>query len=368
MYLLLLVMAPYVVVYLFLFALLIIRRKNGAEAIYSQAAGSAHISISVIVPLRNEESNIKQLTDALGKQEWPASLTEVILVDDNSTDNTFNLALRMTDGKRNHVVTRNSGSGKKDAIATGLNLATGELVVTTDADCSPGPRWLPSIASVYSDCRAELIIGPVYPMPGNRPFSRLLRLESLSVQAVTEATAIINHPVMASGANLAFARSVSEGYSNFIRPGIRSGDDMFMLHHAKREKRRIIYNNHYGGEVYTTPPAGFRAFLKQRIRWSGKGIKYNDQDTIIVGTITALTSIIITISLCCQAFIPGMFRFTLLCYLLKSIPDFLLLSAAAYTRREPGLLAWFIPLQAVYPVYVTFVVVAGIIVKPGWKE
>ena len=44
------------------------------------------ISISVIIPARNEENNIRQLLEALQQQTYPAGLTEIIVVDDHSTD------------------------------------------------------------------------------------------------------------------------------------------------------------------------------------------------------------------------------------------------------------------------------------------
>jgi glycosyltransferase involved in cell wall biosynthesis len=102
-------------------------------------------NISVIVPARNEESNIGRLLDSLDRQSYPRWLFNVLVVDDNSTDSTaqivrqYRAVLMQLDG---NILS----SHKKKAIETGIQAATGDLIVTTDADCTAERDWLNAIA------------------------------------------------------------------------------------------------------------------------------------------------------------------------------------------------------------------------------
>ena len=98
---------------------------------------SSDVTISVVVAARNEEENIGNLLEALEKQTFPASQFEIIVVDDFSTDQTVENVKKFP---RVHLIQPNvsaSVSSKKRAIEAGINKATGELIVITDADCLP---------------------------------------------------------------------------------------------------------------------------------------------------------------------------------------------------------------------------------------
>lgn len=326
------------------------------------------LKLSVIIPIRNESVNIPRIAADLKNQDYPGHLTEIILIDDNSSDYSYNIALEAFETMADCHVIGNRGAGKKEAISTGIDLSSGSYIITTDADCHLPPGWLTSINDTIIINHPDIIIGPVYPLKGRGIHDRFMQLEFLSVQSVTEASAKINRPVMAGGANLVFSKLVAEGYRDYIIPGVKSGDDMFLLHHAKKEKKKIVFNNMEEGAVFTPMPGTIRKFVNQRLRWSGKSLKYKDSDTIILGVITAFTSLFITSLLVTSLFIDGLIPVILSIYLVKSIPDLLLLYGITgkISRRE--LLVWFIPLQAIYPVYVTLTVITSLVYKPGWRE
>ena len=76
------------------------------------------IFVSVVVACRNEQENLPRLLKSLSAQNYPDELFEVIIVNDNSTDKTFETASDFCDIK-NIVVINNKGTGKKQAIRTG---------------------------------------------------------------------------------------------------------------------------------------------------------------------------------------------------------------------------------------------------------
>jgi glycosyltransferase involved in cell wall biosynthesis len=90
--------------------------------------------VSVVVACRNEQENLQNLLICLDEQDYPEDLFEIIIVDDNSTDKTYQIA-SASDGPGKRIVLYNEGNGKKMAIRTGISAASGILIITTDADC-----------------------------------------------------------------------------------------------------------------------------------------------------------------------------------------------------------------------------------------
>lgn len=124
------------------------------------------ISCSVIVPARNEAGNIAA---ALKRIPVLGRRTEVIFVEGNSTDNTWNLiqeeVARYT-GPHAVRALKQPGKGKWDAVKFGFAAATGEVLVVQDADLTVPPEDLPKFFEAVADGVAELANGSrlVYPM------------------------------------------------------------------------------------------------------------------------------------------------------------------------------------------------------------
>lgn len=91
--------------------------------------------VSVIIPARNEAPNLRHVLPHI-----PACVTEVILVDGHSSDDTVAVAQNLIPNIR---IVRQIGRGKGDAIRTGLAVSTGDIVVLLDADGSADPMEIP---------------------------------------------------------------------------------------------------------------------------------------------------------------------------------------------------------------------------------
>jgi len=104
---------------------------------------------SIIIPFRNEAENLQNLLESLRKLIYPTDLYEVLLVDDESSDDSVNMirsfiAKEFPKEKHIRVVANNrqTVSPKKDAIITALSEANNSWIVTTDADCTFHENWL----------------------------------------------------------------------------------------------------------------------------------------------------------------------------------------------------------------------------------
>src|SRR6185436_883472 len=128
---------------------------------FSQTDYDSSIKISVIIPARNEEENIGKLLSSIEKQTYPSHLFEVIVVDDHSTDNTVAVVNSYSFAKLIKLEFDNINSYKKKAIESGIAAASGDLIVTTDADCIVPGNWLKTFASFKETINPVFIAAPV---------------------------------------------------------------------------------------------------------------------------------------------------------------------------------------------------------------
>jgi 4,4'-diaponeurosporenoate glycosyltransferase len=118
------------------------------------------LSVSIIIPARNEEQNLKQLLPLLMQQQLPAY--EIIVVDDNSTDGT-SLIAQQHGAKVVHPGALPRGwLGKSWACWNGAQAANGELFVFLDADTIPAPNFVGWVAHHWKQHRGFLTIQPYH--------------------------------------------------------------------------------------------------------------------------------------------------------------------------------------------------------------
>ena len=99
------------------------------------------MKISVVVPLMNEEGNVKYLIEEIEKALKDYDY-ELILVDDGSTDNTVKeIKKHMND--KTKLVLLNRNYGQTSAMAAGIEVASGDVIVTIDGDLQNDPRDIP---------------------------------------------------------------------------------------------------------------------------------------------------------------------------------------------------------------------------------
>jgi glycosyltransferase involved in cell wall biosynthesis len=104
--------------------------------------------ISIVVPLFNEEESlpllIKAITDVMQRENYSF---EVLFVDDGSTDKSFSVLkeIRSTHGNHIKVYRFSRNYGKSAALSIGIKHATGDIIVTMDADLQDDPEAIPEM-------------------------------------------------------------------------------------------------------------------------------------------------------------------------------------------------------------------------------
>jgi cellulose synthase/poly-beta-1,6-N-acetylglucosamine synthase-like glycosyltransferase len=311
--------------------------------------------LSVVVSCRNEEKNLPYLLKHLSGQDYNPALFEIIIIDDNSDDSTSSIASGFK-GIKNLVVLQNSERGKKSAIRQGVSVSKGRLIVTTDADCRMGPGWLKTIASFFEENKPEMIILPVEMEESTGFFRRFQEIEFLSLQGITAGTTLHGRPVMCNGANLAFSKKAYNRYSGNLHDELISGDDVFLLHEMKSDpENKIMWLESAEARVYTKTSETFSAFFRQRARWISKAGAYKDTFTRVLGIVTFVTICLQLLLLIAGIFNPDFLWVFAAAFLLKSIPDYLIVLNTTKRYGRKSLMGVFLPAQIVYPLYIVAV-------------
>ena len=341
---------PYLVLLLDIFRNLLNIRKF-------ESSVSASEFVSVVIACRNEQNNLPRLLNSLALQNYRRELYEVIIVDDNSTDKTQQVAQIF----RNIIdlkVIRNTGEGKKMALKTGIDAASAELILTTDADCEVGADWIRTITSFYEIHKPDLIICPVKLRPQYGFFGKFQELEFLSLQGITAGTATAGYGTMCNGANLAFSKTAYHSNKKNLRFDIATGDDVFLLHSMKKQHAKISWFESPEVVIETEAAPTITSFFRQRRRWASKATAYKDKYSIGLGIVTFVTNLIQAILMVAMIFEPELIKTFLFVFVIKSIPDFLILSNTTTRYDRTSLMKWFLPSQLFYPFYV--LIVAGL--------
>ncbi|MEN3930717.1 glycosyltransferase family 2 protein [Microvirga sp. W0021] len=105
--------------------------------------------VSVVVPVKNEEGNIRTLVDEIVQAATDIGPFEVIYVDDGSTDTTPSILTELSESYPwFHWVKHKESCGQSAAVRTGVRHATAPVVVTMDGDGQNNPAYIPEMLSV----------------------------------------------------------------------------------------------------------------------------------------------------------------------------------------------------------------------------
>jgi biofilm PGA synthesis N-glycosyltransferase PgaC len=352
---------PYFILLLKIYRSLLEIRPYSSETVPS-------VYVSVIIACRNEEDHLPALLDCISCQDYSKELFEVIIIDDNSDDKTFEAAVE-NKGSMRLFVYNNFGKGKKEAIRTGINAASGRLIITTDADCTMGMGWITAIASFFEKNKPDMIICPVQIKAG-RKFSGIFQeLEYLALQGITAGMAAAGKAIMCNGGNLAFTREAYLRHSHNLHFELATGDDVFLLHSIKKEaESKILWLESADARVTTSASPTLSSFLRQRKRWISKWRFYDDRYSNLTGIIT-FTAVFLQLSVLIALFFDIRFIWLFgVIIILKSVPDYLLISNIKARYGNKRSILWILPAELIYPVYVLIVFLATLIPWPERKD
>jgi cellulose synthase/poly-beta-1,6-N-acetylglucosamine synthase-like glycosyltransferase len=334
--------------------------------------GNFGTKITVMIAARNEAERIHLTIEDILAQDYPKNLTEIIIVDDHSTDDTAAIITSYADrGVRllqlNEAEPLNSY--KKKAIAKAIGLSTGDLMVATDADCRMGPKWLSSVVGYYEANDVVMISSPVSFFEEKSLFERMQTLEFSFLIGVGAAFIGHNRASTCNGANFAYRKNVFYEVGGFTGiDELASGDDELLLQKvAERFPGKIGFLNLRDAIVYTHAKHNLSSFLQQRRRWASKSTKYKDKKVIAMAVFMWMYNMTMLANAFMGLFDVAFFKIFLVQFALKCLIEgiYLYLISSFFKRRE---LLFLLPIVApLHMIYLLYLGVMGTTRKYHWK-
>ncbi|MCF0225065.1 MAG: glycosyltransferase [Fibrobacter sp.] len=363
------IIAGLTITYVLLFGFFIIglvktRRYKGKKATPS---------VSVVVPMRNEEEFAERTLEALAEQDYQGEW-EVICVNDRSTDRTQAILEKFASSHPRFKVLNLSpdlpqiASPKKRALESAFKIAKNEILLTMDADCIPRKSWITAMAGRFVDDIC-IVQGPKQNNGSHTMPHLYQKLETLGYTAMEAAGFSLGHPLVASAACLAYKKDLFfevGGFGDLIN--LSSGDDDMLIHKMmKIPGTKVCYNLDRDAVIETAPVHTWRQLFNQRSRWSSNGTSYESKAYILLLTLIYTFYVWMFISPWCVLLLDCPWQWSAYPLLAKVVVDFIFLSIAATKLHAKRQMAAFIPTEIIQIPMIVLAVPAGITGMFRWK-
>lgn len=230
--------------------------------------------LTVICPVFNEENNIERTLTQLMESAYPAEKLQAIVVNDGSTDRTLERIQAVRKIYPDLILVNFSESrGKRNALASGVRMATGEIIVFIDSDSFLEPDALrnmtrrfvePDVAAVTGHCDVE-----------NHWTNLLTKMQAVryyvAFGVMKAAESVFDSVNCLSGPMAAYRRSVLMSVldewdsQTFLGKPATYGDDRSLTNSLLRRGHRVLYES--SARVTTYVPEDYSTFYRQQLRW-----------------------------------------------------------------------------------------------------
>ena len=335
---------------------------------------------SIIIPFRNEVNNLPELLYSLSHLKYPKSHFEIILVNDESEDNSLQVCFQFKQSHPDLLFSiinnkRSTSSPKKDAITTAIACSRFNHILTTDADCIVPSDWLKAYNECIIETDASLIAGPVSFLNGRSMKEISLNylvafqdLDFMSLQAAGIGGFGLSRPFMCNAANMCYKKEAFmevEGFKG--NSEISSGDDVFLLQKLTELDYHVAYLKSAAAIVETKPQATLDALFSQRIRWAAKAPAYKSIFAKMVGITVLLMNLCLMVSFGLIMFTMLPYQILLFVFAIKFTVDLLLLYVSAKFFGKKMVLSHYLWSSLLYPFFATTVAMASIFGGFTWK-
>jgi cellulose synthase/poly-beta-1,6-N-acetylglucosamine synthase-like glycosyltransferase len=224
--------------------------------------------LSLVIPAHNEEKIIVRSIESALEADYEGK--EIIVVDDGSEDRTYELALPYARRGLIKLLHRDVASGSKaGALNYGLLFASGDVIVTVDADTVLERGSLKEIVKPLSDNSISAVSGNVRVLRGENGANNLLvRLQAyeyvISLELGRRFNSAIGTLLMISGAFGAFWRKNVASIGQYDKDTITEDFDMTVK--MRKLGKRLFFSE--GAVCWTFAPETWRDWRRQRIRWT----------------------------------------------------------------------------------------------------
>ncbi len=245
-------------------------------------------TVSVIVAARNEEENILRCLLALDRQIYLEKKLEIIIVDDRSNDSTGKIIDDFISGKERFkkiVTNKEIGNlkGKTNALANAIEIAKGEVILTTDADCEPVPDWVYTTASYYE--KNVGMVNGFTTQEAKNSFDGMQALDFIYLLTVASGTINLGYPISCIGNNMSYRKKAYLDVGGYENLPFSVTEDSQLLNTMNRLKKyKIIYPLDVKALVNSVPCKNIKELYRQKKRWAIGGINVPVRGYFVMAT------------------------------------------------------------------------------------
>lgn len=219
-------------------------------------------SVSIIVPVWNEESTVLKTIFSLLRLNYPKEKLSVIVVDDGSTDKTWSVIQRFKNNKQVRLLKKENG-GKHTALNYALEFVDSELVGCLDSDSFVHPEALRRMVPQFEDGEIMAVTPSIKVFEPRGFLGMIQKAEYLFGIFLRKVFCHLNALYVAPGPFSIFRRSVFRQIGNYRHA--HNTEDMEMAMRMHRNNMKI--GNTHDAYVYTVAPKSLVSLYKQRLRW-----------------------------------------------------------------------------------------------------
>lgn len=325
--------------------------------------------LCVIIPFRNEESNLQSLFHSLiCQKKLPKN---IIFVNDHSTDKSAELVKGFItkNGIGKLLELPKNYASKKKAIRYAVSderqtLAEieSQYYLTIDADVSFDAHFFSSLINNPAD---DMVIRPVI-MKSNSFLGRLFSTEHLFFNALNFILSPI-YILSASGANLVFKKTVFNRVDSYEKHKyISSGDDYFLLRDFQKDKATISISKLKEDAVYTNGPKNTTEYFNQRIRWLSKSKKSKNVIELFIG-INLLFYFLGGFVIVLYLLVSQDYLLFIYLFIARFIIDVIVFLNYSYLLKEYKKVIFLPFFQLIYPLLFLMVIFGSMFYSPLWK-
>jgi len=259
--------------------------------------------VSVIVPARNEEKNIKNCINSILKSNYPTELFEIVVVNDRSEDNTLEITRNIASNNENKIKICNitiqtanpNLKGKPGAIKIGIDNANGDFLLMTDADCVVHPNWIYKTIQHFIDGSKENIgmVCSYTNVISSKLFHYFQAAEWTYMHTFACAGIRLNTVLGCFGNNIAITRKAYNEIGGYETLKFSVTEDFVLLKAIFDAGFSIRYLCIKDTIVETLPVDTFKEYMIQRKRWAVGAMNLGIKAVIYVASSIALWGAII---------------------------------------------------------------------------
>ncbi|MEO0044597.1 MAG: hypothetical protein RL329_4045 [Bacteroidota bacterium] len=312
-------------------------------------------AVSVIVCARNESNHLKNNLYSILNQDY--THFELLVVNDNSTDDSAlvlaKLQAQYPQKLRILNLTVKKTAGKKGALSEGILAAKNDILLLTDADCTPvSPKWIGTMVRALTEDKAIVL--------GYSPYQRVdswlnlfIRYETLWTAIQYLSCALAGMPYMGVGRNLMYRKNLFIKANGFqAHEQVLSGDDDLFINQVGTAANTTICIQP-DAHVLSEPKYNVTDWVKQKSRHFGTGRFYRLKHQFLLGMLT-ISQFFYFVSFFLLLVLNFSTIFENALFILRTVTVWFLYAKVAGKLREQRILGHVMWLEGLLPLFYLF--------------